>query len=221
MIQVPAFLIDNPMAVFNFSISNGKVVFITEDRDPNLINLPNRLDASVLLPPYEATAAELDGNLNLAEQYYAQWLSTKECMDYINLIALALMKNIPVAVYFGPELQEMRYPTLFMNYFIRTTGINFGYGNQPGVMDEQFIPINLANFLSMDLIDVPEYFAMMPVGCDLPPAIIPILNYILRPMMKPSSTIQEYNEYYKDLIKQIHESGKYLYCPIVSGGPGS
>jgi hypothetical protein len=55
----------------------------------------------------------------------------------------------------------------------------------------------------------------MPVGADIPQMIMPMLVSILRP---PECFIKnnDYNSYFKELIKDIHDEGKYLYSPIVA-----
>lgn len=216
MLQVPAMVLDTEESVYNFAINGGKVVFITEDKHPNLMGLPNCLAATVLLPPYEATAFELDGNFMQARAIYEQWLMNKECMDFINLIALSIMQNIPIGLYFGSEFNDMCYPKMLLEFFIKATGIQFGYGLSSGIMDEQFIPINLGNFLNIELIDIPMYFKMMP-EVDITPNALAYLTNILKPPVKPGTTLVELNEYFKSLIKESHTAGKYLYSPIISG----
>lgn len=218
MIQVPATVLSTPMEVYNFAVNNnGKVIFVTEDEEPSLQGLPNRLEASILLPPYESIAAELDGNYQQAELLYGQWLYTKECMDYINLITLAIMEGIPTALYFGPQFEEMKFPFSLIKFFQINTGIAFGYDMVCGMMDEQFIPINLSNFLVTEIINIPTFFSMMPVGYDILPAAISYLAESLRPPLKPGSSLVQMNEYFKDIIAQIHKYGKYLHNPIKAG----
>ena len=48
----------------------GRVVFITEDVDPILDSIPNKISAKILLPPFEATELELDGRINESSAIY-------------------------------------------------------------------------------------------------------------------------------------------------------
>jgi hypothetical protein len=218
MRQVQAMLLSSPMEVYNFTINNGgKAVFVTEDDEPSIRSLPNKLEASILLPPYEAIAAELDGDYATAETLYVQWLYTKECKDYINLITFAIMQGIPVGLYFGHQIQEMRYPSVLMRFFQAYMGVTFGNGMTLGVYDDQFTPINLGEFLLNFIIKIPDFFALMPVDCDIPPMVISYLTEALQPPMRPGATLGELNEYFKGLIRQSHQCGRYVYNPIKAG----
>ena len=61
MIPCNIWLLDSPEMVLNYSLQGGKVIFITEDSDPRLDYIPNKLSAKILLPPLEVVDAELDG----------------------------------------------------------------------------------------------------------------------------------------------------------------
>lgn len=220
MIPVNAMIVDSDSAVFQFAINGGKVIFITEDdeRIAKFGNMPNKLMASVLLPPYEATVRELDGDIYGAQAIYNAWLSNRECFDFTALIVMAIMENIPVALYFGDQLREMQYPRMFMEFIAANYGIQFGFGVQSGVMNENFIPNNLGLFLINNLIDVPTFFNRMPVDTDLAVSAITVLIAVLKPLiLNNNPTVEELNEYFKNIIREIHSTGRYLHNPIIAG----
>lgn len=208
-------LLDSPEMVLSYSLQGGRVIFITEDTDPRLEYIPNKLSAKILLPPYEVVEAELDGRLDEAEFLYNQYLSVMEPADYIGVMLAAAFQNVQVGLYFGPELRELKFPAMFINYLYNQKGLVVGYKDVQPYIDDRFIPMILSDLLGRNLMDIEGFMCNMPVGADIPPIIMPMIVSILRP---PSSFIKngDYNSYFKDLIKDIHEEGKYLYCPIIS-----
>ena len=207
-------LLDSPEMVLNYSLQGGRVIFITEDVDPRLAYIPNKLSAKILLPPYEAVEAELDGNLDIAQYKYSEYLSYMEPADYISVLLAAAVQGLQVGLYFGPELRDMKFPMMFIDFLYNQKGLVVGYKNvQPMILDN-YLPIVLSELFGRGLINVEGFMTMMPTGADIPPIIMPLLVAELRP---PKSFVKngDYNAYFKELIRDIHETGKYLYCPVV------
>ena len=227
MVPVPALILYSKEVAVTFAIRGYKVLSIMDSEtlnggDQDYTNMPNFIHASVLLPPYESIAAELDHRYEEAKFIYHNHLSSKECMDYLSLIALAIMKGIPIGVYFGPmeDIDGMVFPRFFFEFMYNIFGISFrGDGIDYGTLREEYIPINAEYFLLNDMIDIAGYYDLMPTGMDLTPKAIQYLDRILRPCIpfkrEQDITIGDLNEYFKDLIKRCREAGKYLVSPFV------
>lgn len=217
---LPAYVTNDKSVAYNYALSGNKIVIIDED-DKDFAGVPNTMNASILLPPYEAVARELDNDYDGAKYLYETWLCKKECMEYIELIVFALMKGIPITLYFGPDSNEMRFPTNLLEFFFKMAGVCFANVNNPntsGYMTKAYIPINLGNMLLNGVIDIPTFYEMMPDDADLIPDAISYLASTLRPLMNPGSTLRDYNEYFKNLIKLSRKHGKYLHNPILGVG---
>ena len=213
---VNVWLLESPEMVLDCSLRGGRVIFITEDIDPRLQYIPNKLSAKILLPPYEATEAELDGNLELAFMRYYQYLSCMEPADYISVLLAAAVQGISIGLYFGPELKDMHFPKMFIEY-LYNKGLVVGYKNTTPMILASHMPFILTELYGRQLIAVDRFMTMMPIDVDIPEIILPKLVSDLRP---PTSFLEDgnYNKYFKNLIKEIHEAGKYLVCPIVEPG---
>lgn len=219
MVNIPAFIVADKQSVYNLTLSGIRVISITDDdgKDP-MINMPNYIKASILLPPYEALSLELDGKYAEADYRYENWLCGQEPMSFIYLIALAVLKGIPIALYFDEDTAQMRYVITLLNFIGKVTGLTFGAGTNYGSMRDEFIPINLANLMIAGLIDCQQFIMMMPVGVHLvPQAISMLINYI-NPPIKHGSPIEVYDKYFMDLIANSHQVNKPLRNPIVIGG---
>ena len=223
MILVPAVILYRKEAAINFAFRGFRVVSIMDSEticggDMDYNNVPNFMNASVLMPPYESISRELDQRYDDARFIYHNHLSMKECMDYIGLIALAIMKNIPIGIYFGPieDIEGMMYPKFFFEFMYNIFGINFHGNGEYGQLREEYIPINLEYFLLNGFIDIPSYYEMMPNDQDLTPGAITYLDSILRPcLFKREITMTDLNEYFKEQIRLCRKAGKYLVSPFV------
>ena len=71
---------------------------------------------------------ELDGKYAEADYHYENWLCGQEPMSFIYLIALAVLKGIPIALYFDEDTAQMRYVITLLNFIGKVTGLTFGAG---------------------------------------------------------------------------------------------
>lgn len=208
-------LLDSPEMVLNYSLQGGRVVFITEDADPRLEYIPNKLSAKILLPPYEVVDAELDGRLEEAEVRYYNYLSTLEPADYISVMLAAMVTGVPLGLYFGSEIKDLRYPSMFINFLYNQKGVIVGYRDvQPQILDN-YLPMVLSEIYGRGLLTVDKFMTYMPENVDIPNIIIPMLASELLP---PKSFIKngDFNGYFKNLIKEMKKANKYLYSPIIA-----
>ena len=227
MVSVPALILYNKDVAINFAIKGFKVLCVVDSEtlnggDIDYMNMPNFIHASVLLPPYESVAAELDHRYDEARFIYQNHLSSKECMDYLSLVALAIMKGIPIGVYFGPmeDIEGMMFPRFFFEFMYNIFGISFrGDGVDYGQLREEYIPINAEYFLLNSMIDIAGYYELMPNDMDLTPKAIYYLDNLLRPCIPfkkdQDITIADLNNFFKGMIKDCRKVGKYLICPLV------
>lgn len=217
---IPAVVLFDKTSVYNFALSGYNVVFITESRDPDLDKLPNKVDANILLPPYEVASLEIDGDYIGSEILYRQWLSNKECMDFINLIGLACISGNPIALYFGDEINDMKYPFMLLSIMTEITGIIFGMNGTQGSLDEYRLPIILEGYLMRQEMNLGTFVRLMPVNVPIPPTALTILVNGFKPCLGVQfPTMEDYNAYFMDFIRKSRMTTKEVYNPFVNGGP--
>ena len=205
-------LLDSPEMVLNFALQGGKVILITEDEDPRLQYIPDKIKATILLPPYDALSDELDGNLLLAQDKYYRHLSfTAEASEFITVILAAACHGIRLGLYFGEQLKDLKFPGMLMNYLEVMKGLHIGYVNSYPFIADEYMPNNLTELYSKGYI-TPEMFLLnMPIDFDIPPIMLQVLIKAFRPVFVDGD---DYNGYFKGLIKRIKQAGKYLWSPV-------
>lgn len=107
----------------NFAASqlqNSKVLYVGE-LNPQ-IQQYNFIPCSVLLPPFEALNADINGNSALYKQIYMQYLTmNKYCFDMFATILVALYNGINITLFVeGGELSHAKF---LAEYLIGTFGI--------------------------------------------------------------------------------------------------
>lgn len=213
MIACNVWLLDGPEVVLNYALHGGRILMITEDEDPRLQYIPNKITATILLPPYDVLSDELDGKLEMARAKYFEYLSNREPAEFIAVLLAAAVQNVQIGIYFGDQLKDLKFPWMFMEYMSGLKGMTIGYRNiYPGI-DEHAMPLILLELYNRGYITAEQYLMLMPVDIDIPAFMIFELTRIFRPAFVDNN---DYNAYFKDLIKRMKQAGKYLYSPIVA-----
>lgn len=100
---------------------NIKTIYVGEAFQPN--QLPQGfIPFSILLPPYEAIEAEINGDMNRYNQLYTQHLLSKDCVDAIATIATVLWAGTNIIMYIenGDALHHMQF---LIKFFITNLGL--------------------------------------------------------------------------------------------------
>lgn len=119
----------------------SKVIYIGEFNNnipPQFINCP------ILLPPYEALNAEINGDMNSYIATYSQYLSNnKECYDTFMTIITALFNDTNIIVYVE-EGNNLQHANILMQYMSNMFNIQIGTDTIPSVINPDYIPILIA-----------------------------------------------------------------------------
>lgn len=109
-------------------LQTSKVLYIGELN----MNLPKGfIECSVLLPPYEAVSAEIDGNIPAFEEIYRNYLTfSEQCYGMFATILIALKNGINITMYIenGDNLSHMNF---LLRYIEQTFGIVVGTAERP------------------------------------------------------------------------------------------
>lgn len=109
-------------------IQNGySVIALTDDVEQ--FQYTPVLTAGVLLPPYEALSADIDGNIQMSDNIYYQYLMGIDRMNVISTIiaALHMGKNLAFYIPFD-ESVSFRFAANLVQFFITNFGIYIGDG---------------------------------------------------------------------------------------------
>lgn len=118
------------------SIMQGCKVLYVGELNPNIPQ--GFIECSVLLPPYEAVSAEIDGNMDMYESIYGSYLTFSDaCFGMFATILVALNKGVNITMYVenGDELSHLNY---LLRYFEGTYGLIVGTATRQFSYDERF-----------------------------------------------------------------------------------
>ena len=147
-------IVDDMSLAMQFSYSQTcKVIYIGEAQ-----NIPPQFVACpILLPPFEALNAEVDGNLQMYDQIYQNYLnSDKEVYDTVITILTSVFLGINV-IFYIENSNEFHHRDELRKFFMTKFGICIGYQMENFFIAPNYIPIIQAllyEFMGEKLIDV-------------------------------------------------------------------
>lgn len=147
-----------------------KVIAMVDDPTPYR-QFADVVPLSNLLPPTAAITAEIDGDKTTAEIIYRQYLNTREPMESIGVVLLALLAGINVMIYLPmEESMAFNFIQVFAQYFTEQFGINIGSMAVPATMiGAPNHMACIANLLyAFEYIPFSQYCLMMPAW--MPPS---------------------------------------------------
>lgn len=192
-----------------FVMKGGWVVLMCDTPNPIIASHPSSLGASILLPPYEAMTYELDNAFEAADQIYISHLTSDVCEKYISAILCAIIANIPIAIYFGPEEIEMRFVKTFMNFLYNSYGIVVGIeGKVNPCINECFLPHILAILYLNDIIDYQSFMTNHPL-LQIDPQVIPKMAVEVNPLVMDTSP-KGYYDYFMNVLAITKQNNNQL-----------
>lgn len=195
----------------SFTYTGGKVIYIAEDMDFKFKTHPAIVTAGVLLPPVDAVACIIDGEMEIAAGIYYDYLLNSEASMYINIILAAAIQETPIGIMFGQDEINMGSPSIFLNFLYHYYGLVVGVmGSVNPCIEEAFMPNNMASLYNMSIIDSKTYFEKHPPHLPISDQAISKLAYEINPLVSQRD-FQHYYEYFNNLKNTIHNNnGKYL-----------
>lgn len=210
---------NNVEIVNNALCSGGKVLLLSEQPDSKIIQSPNIIPATILLPLYESVMAELDGELEISKTIYYEQLASKEADMFICAITRALFdsKGMHIVIYAGEDEMRMSFVGVLMSYFFNEYGITIGSDMDNFSYNVAYDAVLLCKWYLYELIDYNYLFMLYPAPVNIPEYIIPKLIFDMNPYVA-NTTMEEYYRYfneYKNRVKQ--NNNQVLICPISRG----
>lgn len=193
--------------------SNHVIVALVEDK--NLVQQIGAVQASILLPPYEAMEAEMNNNPALFHEIYNAHLFSYEANKFIGALLTALYQGKNICLYISTESMELLFNKELINFFANNYGINIQPDAQVFYSYNQNIYqlLNIIeNMYIYDYITPDEVFILIPKGALISEAIVQKL--IAQTNSPILNSIEEYSRYFFDYKERIKDNNN---IPLVMG----
>jgi len=182
-----------------------------------LINIVNGVEASILLPPYDAQVLELDNRMQEYEQIYFNHLNNNPIASaFIALIIRTLFNGKNIILYLTKDENEMAYSKYFLKFFKMLFGIDISYNQDPPRFDINYVGPVLRFMFIHDVLPAEEFLLLYPKNIRLDNDIIIKLTKILDPYLLEYNNNQ-YISYFENLRVNIRQSGAPLQSPFMKG----
>lgn len=125
-----------------------RVVVLDDDRDK--YKRIGCYPMGILLPPFDALEAELNGDFNLSRQIYFDHLQSQYCSEAFGVILTALYAGKNIMIYIASdEARNLEFSTVFLDFIATVFGIvvsTFAYPNNGGISNQ---PNHAANRMNV------------------------------------------------------------------------
>lgn len=178
----------------------------------DLIHASNAMVASILLPPYEALVADIDGDMETFKNIYFSHLSNGEAFEYLLLIIRAIFDGKHILLFTTKTESEMSYVPAILEYMYFNFGIMIGTETNSFALDHYKYHIILELLFMHDLLDLNTFIYLYP-------ADIPIQNqYVVSKAMNilppHQGTMEEFVLIVNDMKNRSKVSGSMPIIPV-------
>lgn len=208
MFKGTLYVTNNMDLAYNMSSTNAIICISGETQNyQKFIHDTNASVATVLLPPYEAIAFELEGNTQEFESQYYNYLDSKEPTEFISIILKALIDGKNILLFLTKSESQLNYINCFMKYMYNRFGIIIGTQTNEFSFDLNYITNALSILYMNNLINGIEFLMLHhdPKYLDNYLNIPILLNKLIceiNPYVDDTSYIGylNYFKYYRDLL---------------------
>ena len=174
-----------------------RIVAMMDNLDTIVHLVPNAAPASILLPPYSAVSAFLDGNKQVFFNEYFMHLGSKEADAFICVMLAASARGINILLYVPKdEAENLGFVGAFSQYMFNAYGVCIGNDNGAPFNFNPNFTVNLLCRLYMhDLISYQELLVEYPPNTLIADYIIPKLAFELKFIGQPHEVVQQLNAY--------------------------
>ena len=159
MFSAGIYITCDPQIVFNAQYVNQRVIAITESVPelsifpPGLVNL-----GTILCPNVETMAAELDGEYEVSDMMYREYLTGLVQDQFIVLMLAAIYKGTNVLLYMPrDEYTGLTFKNVLLDHVFKMYGVVIGTPEVQFGFDPNFLPIILSKFYLYDYISLDEF----------------------------------------------------------------
>ena len=188
----------------NLCLANlGTCKTIVVADEPEQYNIPGKIGGSLLVPPYEALAAFVEGDEERFRFEYLNYLSTNITVNrFINIILQALMAGTNIIILLDRE--GPKFDILLKDYFMMFFGILLGDESNQFTFDLNYIPAILNKLYMDDDIPINNFLGLYPENIPFDPVILRKMAFDFR---IPFVNDYETGTYFSKLSKVMKNGG--------------
>ena len=190
--------------------SGGVKVVIVDEENPfqganNIVVM-----GSVLLPPYEALAAMIDGETRIFAQIYHEYLCRREPESFIVLLITCLYRGMNILLFIPDQEADFLQPLL---YQFALFGIIVGSVSNVFMINPQQEPQRVILMYLYDYITADEYLKMLPINVPIDERVLPLLIRDINPHL-PVYSKDDYLRYFENYRHRVINSNKPIIVPF-------
>lgn len=183
------------------NLSTCKTIVVADE--PDVYNIPGKIGGSLLVPPYQALAAVIDGDEEKFRYEYINYLATDMVVSrFINIILQALIAGTNMIILLDKE--GPKFDMLLKQYFAMFFGIILGDANTQFQFDPNYIPAILNKLYADDDINAGYFLSLYPLN-------LPFDEFILRKLafdyQIPFVNDIETTKHFKKMCKIMQNGG--------------
>lgn len=185
----------------NLCLSNlnmCKTIIIADE--PDNYRIPQAVGGSLLLPPYEAMSALVDGEENIFKSIYMDYLNNNlSVYKFINIILQALIAGTNII--FLIDSEGINFEIVLREYFMASFGIIIGDSGHVFSCDITYTPVILNRLYISDDISKETYLTLYPYEADIDPFFVNKLSLEFNMKFKDIVTAHNYFKRYSKVLK--------------------
>lgn len=187
------------------NLNTCKTIIIADDQDK--YNIPGKIGGSLLVPPYQALTAVIDGDEEKFRYEYLNYLTIDPTVNkFINIILQALLAGTNIIFLIDRE-GPTKFDMVLKEYFMISFGIILGDGTTQFQYDVNYIPIILNKLYTEDDFEPQSYLNIFPLEIPFDPFIVNKLIYDMQFLDIPFTDHNHAHAYFKKLSKIMQNGG--------------
>lgn len=184
------------------NLNTCKTIVIADEVD--MYNIPGKIGGSLLMPPYQALMAVIDGDEERFRNEYLQYLSSDPTVNkFINIILQALLAGTNIIFLIDKE-GPTKFDMVLKEYFMAVFGIILGDGSTQFQYNINYIPVILNKLYTEDDISPENYLKTFPIEIPFDPFILRKLSFDMR---IPFTDEYQMNNYFKKTARLMQNGG--------------
>ena len=187
------------------NLNNCKTIVIADEVD--MYNIPGKIGGSLLVPPYQALMAVIDGDEEKFRNEYLQYLSVDPTVNkFINIILQALLAGTNIIFLMDRE-GPTKFDMVLKEYFMISYGIILGDDSTQFQYDINYIPVIFNKLYTEDDFTPQSYLENFPLDIPFDPFIVNKLIYDMQFLGIPFTDHNHAHSYFKKLSRIMQNGG--------------
>ena len=195
------------------NINSCKVLMVTNE--PLFQNHPNRVAATILLPPTQAIIADADDDMQTFEALYYNYLISDEVTEFISIVLYVLYTGVNVLIYIPSEdVKSLSYVGFLLEFLKNNYGIQVGTDAIPYLLDINYLPMIVDMLYLNELISYKDVIMSFSISMISDMSICKM--YADSNPYTRCNTPQEMRQYFTDYQNRIINNNNVFMESVVS-----